>query len=156
MELLIMSKFTAEDDNSGIQQLKLLRLVGEEVKQGSVRENTSFALQDELGKRAITVATKMRLEREKTFIFTPKNDLEELAIAIATAGETGWKESLYSLEYTDTYGEHNCFIFATQPKESDNQRWLLVSNDSKHDVKYLSALGKMPLKDIYYAWTKTV
>lgn len=96
------------------------------------------------------------LVEHNTFIFTPKNDVEDLAIAVATAGETGWKGSLYSLDCTDTYREHTCFIFATQPKESKNQQWLLVTNDSKNDVKFCSALEGMLLRDIYYAWTKLV
>jgi hypothetical protein len=151
-----MNKFTFEEDNRKMQQLQLLQPKGEKVEQTSVRGNTSFTLKNDLEESTIALATKMRLERGKTFVFTPKNDLEEIAIAIATAGEQGWKGSLYSLDYTDTYREHTCFIFATQPKGSNNQQWLLVSNDTRNDVKYWSALGEMPLKDIYYAWTKIV
>jgi len=153
-----MSKFAPEDEDleKQRQKLKFLRLVGDEVKQTTVGENTSFAPQYDLGEMAIALATDMLLERGETFIFIPKNDVEELALAVATAGEMGLKGSLYSLDYTDSYREHTCFIFATQPKESNNQQWLLVSNDSRNDVKYWSALGEMPLQDIYYAWTKIV
>lgn len=157
VELSPMNKLTFEEDDREIQQLELSRLEDEKEKQTSVGENTVYsAPQDILGETAIAVATQMRLEREKTFIFTPKNDLEARAIAIATNGEDGWKGSLYSLDYTDTYKEHICFIFATQPKENNTQQWVLVSNDNINNVKYWAALGKMPLQDIYYAWAKTV
>jgi len=125
-----MNTLDFEEYQHLLQNLKLLKPEGEKVNQALVEENI--------------------------FIFTPKNDVEDLAIAVATLGETGWKGSLYSLDCTDTYREHTCFIFATQPKESKNQQWLLVSNDSKNDVKFWSALEGMLLRDVYYAWTSLV
>lgn len=90
-----------------------------------------------------------------TYIISSKNDVEEVAIAIATQGATGWKGSLYSLEYFDYHRQHNCFIFATKPQDSRKQEYLLVNFDSKLEVKYWIAPGETPLRDIYYTWAKT-
>jgi hypothetical protein len=59
-------------------------------------------------------------ESPDIFIFTPKNELEESAIALTTDGDYGWKGSLYSLDYVDTDQKPNvfCFIFATKPKDA--------------------------------------
>lgn len=108
----------------------------------------------------------MRLEKEKVrqakvqatksdnYIFTPTNDLEASAIALATEGKSGWKGSLYSLDYYDRYLEQTCFIFATQPKAENNDSWLLVVVDSSDGTKYWIALGEKLLSDIYYSWAK--
>jgi len=98
------------------------------------------------------------LEKSHFHIFIPHNDIEVVAIAITTEGETGWKGSLYSLEYFDYYREHNCFIFATKTLDSRNQEYLLVNFDSRLEVKYWIAPGEtpLPLRDIYYNWAKIV
>jgi hypothetical protein len=90
------------------------------------------------------------------YIFSPKTDLEEAAIAIATQGELGWKEALYSLDYTDRHLEHTCFIFATRPEGSKEEQWLLVNLDGRSGSKYWIALGEKQLSDVYYAWAKVV
>jgi len=120
-----------EANNLRISRLKLLRLESEKAQQN-------------------------RVEKSSAHIFLPNNDLEVVAIAIATEGENGWKGSLYGLEYFDYYREHNCFIFATKPQESRNQQYLLVSFDSRLDVKYWIAPGETSLRDIYYTWAKIV
>jgi hypothetical protein len=120
-----------EANNLRISRLKLLRLESEKAQQN-------------------------RVEKSHAHIFIPNNDLEVVAIAIATEGENGWKGSLYGLEYFDHYREHNCFIFATKPQESRNQQYLLVNFDSRLEVKYWIAPGETPLKDIYYTWAKIV
>lgn len=101
---------------------------------------------------------KVRIKHEKAtaYIFTPKNDLEEAAIAVATEGSAGWKDSLYSLDYVDRYLEHTCFIFATRPKESKDQQWVLVNLDGRYGSKYWIALGEKELSDVYLAWAKVV
>ncbi len=107
----------------------------------------------------------LRLEREKTrqaqikrresiHIFTPRNNLEMTALTIASEGNTGWKKSLYSLNYVDRYREHICFIFATEPAGSKEQQWLLVNFDSRTEAKYWIVLGEHLLSEVYYAWAK--
>lgn len=109
----------------------------------------------------------LRLEREKTrqaqikrrksiYIFTPRNNLEMTALTIAREGNTGWKKSLYSLNYVDRYREHICFIFATEPAGSKEQQWLLVNFDSRTEAKYWIVLGEHLLSEVYYAWAKVV
>lgn len=124
-------------------------------------------MQDRTTKRA-TRLKLMTVEREKvreallkakdtkTFVFTPKSDIEEAAIALATEGQAGWSDSLYSLNYFDRYLEHTCFIFATQPEDNPEQQWLLVNFDAKSGHKYWIALGEKLLPEVYYAWAKVV
>jgi len=120
-----------EANNLRISRLKLMRLESEKAQQN-------------------------RVEKSNAYIFIPNNDLEVVSIAIATEGENGWKGSLYGLEYFDYYREHNCFIFATKPRESKKQEYLLMNFDSRLDVKYWIAPGETPLRDIYYTWAKIV
>jgi hypothetical protein len=110
----------------------------------------------------------MKLEKEEVrkaevqarelahYIFTPKNELETVAIAIAMEGKSGWKGSLHSLDYYDRYLEHTCFIFATQPKAKNEDSWLLVTFDSSDSNKYWIALGERLLSEVYYSWAKVV
>lgn len=110
----------------------------------------------------------MRLEKDKIrqaeiqarkyeyHVFAPKNKLEAAAIAIATEGKSGWKGSLYSLDYYDRYLEHTCFIFATQPKEKNNDCWLLVTFDNHDNSKYWIALGERLLSEVYYSWATVI
>ncbi len=97
-----------------------------------------------------------KAEKSVAYIFMPKNDLEETAIAVAIEGNTAWKDSLYSLDYVDRYLEHTCFIFATRPKGSKDQQWLLVNLDGKSGSSYWIALGEKQLSEVYYAWAKVV
>lgn len=98
----------------------------------------------------------LKAKESKAYIFTPENDLEEAAIAVAVEGPAGWKDSLYSLNYFDRYLEHTCFIFATQPPENQEQEWLLVNFDGRTGTKYWIALGEKVLSEVYYAWAKVV
>ena len=99
---------------------------------------------------------EIRAKRAECYIFTPKNELEEAAIILATGGRSGWKGSLYSLDYYDLYLEHTCFIFSTKPKEKEENSWLLVAFDSSDDTKYWINLGEKQLVEIYYAWARVV
>lgn len=99
---------------------------------------------------------QVKAEESTTYIFRPKNDLEEIAIAIAIDGHTGWQDSLYSLDYVDHYLEHTCLIFATRPEESKDQQWLLVNLDGRYSSSYWIALGEKQLLEAYYAWAKIV
>ena len=113
--------------------LKLLRLEKDKVKEAEVRASLSHH-----------------------HIFIPSNDLEIAAIAIATEGVSGWKGSLYSLDYYDRYLENTCFILATEPKIEKDNNWLLVAFNSKDNSKYWIALGEKNLSEVYYAWAKVV
>ena len=97
-----------------------------------------------------------REQESEIYIFSPKTDLEEAAIAIAIEGHTGWKDALYSLDYVDRHLEHTCFIFATRPKDSKDQQWLLVNLDGRSGSKYWIVLGEKQLSEVYYAWAKVV
>ncbi len=99
---------------------------------------------------------QVQKEEPKVYIFSPKTDLEEAAIAVAIEGSSGWKDALYSLDYVDRHLEHTCFIFATRPKESRDQQWLLVNLDGKSGSKYWIVLGEKQLSEVYYAWAKVV
>lgn len=123
----------SEESSHRLLRLKLMRLEREKVRHAHIQANKS-----------------------NIYIFTPKNDLEVAAIAIATEGDAGWKGSLFSLNYFDRYLEHTCFIFATQHQESTNQQWLLVNFDSRADAKYWIALGQKLLSDVYYSWARVV
>jgi len=90
------------------------------------------------------------------YIFAPQNELEVAAIALAQAGDIGWKGSLYSLDYCDSYQDHTCYIFATRPAEAREQEWLLVSVDRRNEAKYWVTLGQKLLPEVYYAWAKVV
>ncbi len=92
------------------------------------------------------------------YIFTPKNELESAAIAMATEGKSGWKGSLQSLDYYDRYLNDTCFIFTTQPQaetEKDDN-WLLVTFDSIDRTRYWINLEEKFLSEVYAAWAKVV
>jgi hypothetical protein len=127
------SGLTTKKINHRLPRLKLIRLEREKVKQ-----------------------VRMKSKAADVYIFTPETDLEVAAIALATEGEIGWKGSLYSLEYFDCHLEHTCFIFATEPKETSIQQWLLVNFDTRADAKYWIVLGNKLLSEVYYAWAKIV
>lgn len=120
-------------NNRRLPRLKLFRLEKEKIKQVQVKTKT-----------------------DRVHVFTPESDLEVAAIAIATEGNIGWKGSLYSLDYFDCYQENTCFIFATVPRESRFQEWLLVNFDTRADAKYWIVLGNKLLVEVYYAWANVV
>jgi len=130
---LSSSKLMTDSNDPAILRLKLLRLQRDKVKQAQIQARRSNA-----------------------YIFTPKNDLEVAAIALAIQNENGWRGSLYSLDYFDRYLEDICFIFATKPEGSKNQEWLLVSFNYRTTAKYWIALGEKSLADVYYAWVRVV
>jgi len=113
--------------------LKLLRLEKDKVKEAEIRA-----------------------KRSQHHIFIPRNELEAAAIAIATEGSSGWKGSLYSLDYYDRYLEHTCFILATEPKDEKSNNWLLVAFNNRDNTKYWIALGEKRLSEVYYAWARVV
>lgn len=123
------------EEDQGLSRLKLIRLEINVVKE-----------------------KQAQVEAEKAYphIFIPSNDLEKVAIAIATEGAFGWKDALYSLDYVDRHLEHTCFIFATRPEGSKDQQWLLVNLDGKSGSSYWIALGEKQLSEVYYAWAKVV
>ena len=122
-----------EGKDQSLSHLKLVRLERDKVKQDQVKA-----------------------EKSTVYVFTPKTDLEEVAITVATEGSSGWKDSLYSLNYVDHHLEHTCFIFAGRPEGSKDQQWLLVNLDGKSGSKYWIALGEKQLSEVYYAWAKVV
>ncbi len=122
-----------KEQDQSLSRLKLVRLERAKVKQDQVKA-----------------------EKSTVYVFTPKTDLEEVAIAVAIEGSSGWKDSLYSLDYVDRHLEHTCFIFATRPEGSKDQQWLLVNLDGKSGSKYWIALGEKQLSEVYYAWAKVV
>jgi serine/threonine-protein kinase len=67
----------------------------------------------------------------KPYIFTPKDDFEKQAIQFVTAGEDGWKGSLYAIVCTENTDHQAGVIFTTKPPESDNQEWLIFVLDRK-------------------------
>lgn len=87
------------------------------------------------------------------FIFTPQNDLEKGVIALTIEGDRGWKGSLYSLDYVDTAKNQNavCLIFATKPRDTQEQEWLLVQIDRKKNCLSWSVQPKT-LEQVYYLW----
>jgi hypothetical protein len=99
---------------------------------------------------------KLRAKMADFHIFAPRNELEASAIIIATQGNSGWKGSLYSLNYYDRYLAETCFIFATEPPEKNNGNWLLVAFNSSENTKYWIALGEKNLSEVYYSWAKVV
>jgi len=96
-------------------------------------------------------------EAAEVFIFTLQNDLEKAAIALATEGDRGWKGSLYSLDYFDTAKKQNavCLIFATKPKDAQEQEWLLVQIDRKKNCLSWSVQPKT-LEQVYYLWAEKI
>ncbi len=105
-------------------------------------------------RRNKTKEAEIRAKRAEYYVFTPKNELEEGAIILATSGKSGWKGSLYSLDYYDLYREHTCFIFSTKPKEEKENSWLLVAFDSSDNTKYWIDFGEKQLVEIYYSWAR--
>ncbi len=99
---------------------------------------------------------QIRAKMADFYIFSPKNELEASAIIMATQGKSGWKGSLYSLDYYDRYLEETCFIFATEPVEKNNGNWLLVAFNASNSTKYWIALGEKHLSEVYYSWAKVV
>lgn len=96
-------------------------------------------------------------ESPEIFIFTPQNELEEVAIALTTDGDYGWKGSLYSLDYVDTDQKQNflCFIFATKPKDTQEQEWLLVKVDRQENSRSWS-VHPGTLEQVYYIWAEKI
>ncbi len=92
------------------------------------------------------------------YIFNPTNELEEVAIALATEGKSGWKGSLYSLNYYDRYLENTCFIFTTQPQSQteEDDSWLLIALDSSNHSRYWINLDKKLLSEVHAAWAKVL
>lgn len=99
---------------------------------------------------------QLRAKMANFHVFSPKNELEASAIIIATQGKSGWKGSLYSLDYYDRYLDETCFIFATEPVEKNNGNWLLVAFNASENTKYWIALGEKKLSEVYYSWAKVV
>ncbi|MEA5510529.1 protein kinase [Crocosphaera sp. UHCC 0190] len=92
---------------------------------------------------------------QEIYIFTPKNEQEEQAIYLATVGDFGWKGSLYSLEYNEAYRDKSCLIFATQPKDSQKQEWLLVQvNTKKKQISW--SVHDESLEKVYYLWAESI
>ncbi|MBA2748991.1 MAG: hypothetical protein H0U45_09695 [Tatlockia sp.] len=96
-------------------------------------------------------------EAAEIFIFTPQNDLEKGAIALTIEGAHGWKGSLYSLDYVDTAKNQNavCLIFATKPRDTQEQEWLLVQIDRKKNCLSWSVQPKT-LEQVYYLWAEKI
>jgi serine/threonine-protein kinase len=89
------------------------------------------------------------------YIFTPENELEEMAIKLTTEGESGWKLSLYRLAYVDKYKQKIGFIFATKPEDSEEQDWLLVQFDLKNKTRSWS-VHDGTLEQVYYLWAEEI
>jgi hypothetical protein len=123
-----------------------------------VTDYQSFPLSQHLKRLTLEREKQTQVYKENSgiYIFSPQTELEETAIAIATEGEFGWKEDLYSLDYSDRYLDHTCFIFATRSEGSKDQQWLLVNLDGRSGSKYWIALGERELSEVYYAWAKVV
>ncbi len=96
-------------------------------------------------------------ESPDIFIFTPEDELQQSAIFVATDGDYGWKGSLYSLEYFDSTENQNIlgFIFATKPKDSDDQDWLLVEVDRLKNSRGWS-LHSGTIEQVYYIWAERI
>ena len=96
-------------------------------------------------------------ESPDIFIFKPRNEIEENAIALTTDGDYGWKGSLYSLDYVDTAENQNvfCFIFATLPKDAQEQEWLLVQIDRQENTRSWS-VHPGTLEQVYYIWAEKI
>lgn len=91
----------------------------------------------------------------ETYIFTPKNELEEEAIQLATMGDRGWQGSLYKLAYYEAYNQELCLIFAIDPPESPEQKWLLVQVNTKKQARGWS-VHEEALEKVYYLWAENI
>lgn len=87
----------------------------------------------------------------KIFIFTPQNDLEKGAILLTTDGDYRQKGSLYSLDYFNLAKKQNTLflIFATKPKDAQEQEWLLVQIDRNKNSRSWSVHPET-LEQVYY------
>ncbi|NJM28676.1 MAG: hypothetical protein HC856_11685 [Pseudanabaena sp. RU_4_16] len=96
-------------------------------------------------------------ESPEIFIFKPRNDLEEGALSLTTDGDYGWKGSLYSLDYFDTAENQNILglIFATKPKDTQEQEWLLVQIDRQKNSRSWS-VHPGALEQVYYIWAEKI
>ncbi len=121
-----------------------------------VRDGLKFSLKLLTLEKDKVKEDKLRAKLADFHIFTPKNELEASAIIIATQGKSGWKGSLYSLDYYDRYLDETCFIFATEPANKNNGNWLLVAFNTNENTKYWIALGEKHLSEVYYSWAKVV
>jgi len=96
-------------------------------------------------------------ESPEIFIFEPKDELQKEAIFLTTDGEYGWKGSLYSLDYFSSTDNGNIlgFIFATKPKDAEEQDWLLVEIDRQKNSRGWSVhLGTV--EQVYYIWAERI
>ncbi|EAZ88330.1 hypothetical protein [Crocosphaera chwakensis] len=91
----------------------------------------------------------------ETYIFTPNNELEKQTIQLAITGEDGWQGSLYKLAYYEAYNQELCFIFAIQPQESLEQKWLLVQVNTKKQTRFWS-VHEESLEKVYYFWAGNI
>ena len=108
--------------------------------------------------RDIAQKAKTQARESGYYIFTPKNELEAAAIAMATEGKSGWKGSLQSLDYYDRYLQDTCFIFATQlqTETETDPSWLLIAFDSIDRTRYWINLDGQLLSEVYTSWAKVV
>lgn len=88
-------------------------------------------------------------------IFTPQNELEEMAIELTTEGDYGWKGSLYRLAYVEKYQDKIGLIFATKPEDSEQQDWLLVQIDQKNKERSWS-VHDGSLEQVYYIMAEEI
>ena len=91
------------------------------------------------------------------FIFNPQNDIEKKAISLTIDGDYGWKGSLYSLDYVDVAEKQKvlCFIFATLPKDTPEQEWLLVQIEQQKNTQSWS-VHPGTLEQVYYIWAEKI
>jgi serine/threonine-protein kinase len=93
--------------------------------------------------------------KKEIHIFTPENELEEMAIELTTEGEYGWKGSLYRLTYVEKYQDKIGLIFATKPEDSEQQDWLLVQIDEKSNERSWS-VHDGTLEQVYYIMAEEI
>ena len=89
------------------------------------------------------------------YIFSPKNEIESIAIQLATDGEYGWKGSLYHLAYEEKYKDKIGLIFATKPVDSNEQHWLLVEIDQINKQRSWS-VHDISLEQVYYIMAEEI
>ena len=96
-------------------------------------------------------------ESSEIFIFEPQDDTQQVAILLATEGEYGWKGSLHSLDYVNSTENGNIlgFIFATKPKDTEEQDWLLVEIDRQKNSREWS-LHPGTIEHVYYIWAERI
>ena len=96
-------------------------------------------------------------ESPEIFIFTPQNDFEKGVLSLTTDGDYGWKGSLYSLDYFATAENQNILglIFATKPKDTQEQEWLLVQIDRQKNSRSWS-VHPGTLEQVYYIWAEKI